>query len=175
MRFIESVFSAVAWALIWIATIALLSMTLIVVSSAFMRYIANRPFSFTEELVALMYMAMVFLAIPISTVLHRQVSITVISDRLMISFAHPFRVLAALIMIVFCTWFGLDCFLYVQDSYVFNSKSEQVGLLLWPWMAIMPFAMWLVALISILHLVQAAHAWITHSKVEEHDPTGDAL
>jgi TRAP-type C4-dicarboxylate transport system permease small subunit len=175
MRVIESVFSAVAWALIWIATIALLSMTVIVVSSAFMRYVAGRPFSFTEELVALMYMAMVFLAIPISTVLHRQVSITVISERLMVSFAHPFRILAALIMIVFCAWFGLDCFLYVRESYVFNSKSEQVGLLLWPWMAIMPFVMWFVALISALHFVQAVHAWLIRSEVREYDQGGDAL
>jgi TRAP-type C4-dicarboxylate transport system permease small subunit len=175
MRRIETIFSAVSWAILWIATVALLSMTVIVVSSAFMRYVATRPFSFTEELVALMYMAMVFLAIPISTVLHRQVSITVLPERLMLKYAHPFRTLAALIMIMFCGWFGLECFLYVRESYVFNSKSEQVGLLLWPWMAIMPIAMWFVALISILHFFQAIYGWITHSRVQQYDQAGDAL
>lgn len=173
MKLLEAVFGAVSTFLLHLATGFLLLMTALVVTASFMRYIVGRPFAFTEELVALLYMAMVFLAVPIVTMRHRHVAISVLPSRVMTLLRHPFRLAACVAMIAFCTWFAIAAYGFVEQSYNFNSHTEQVEFLLWPWMAIIPAMMGFMAVISLLHLVQSATGEDTGA--EDETPAGDAL
>ncbi len=48
--------------------------------SAIMRYLAGSPFSFTEELVGLLFTAMIFAGIPVCTLRHSHISVTIVPD-----------------------------------------------------------------------------------------------
>jgi TRAP-type C4-dicarboxylate transport system permease small subunit len=161
--------------MLYVATAALLLMTSLVVISSFMRYLVGRPFGFTEELVALLYMSMVFLAIPIATVHRRHVAITVLPQKIMLLFKRPFRFLAVVAMIAFCIWFTVAAVSFTSESYRFGSRTEISEILLWPWMAVIPISMGLVSLISILHLIQGADPSEGPGESGEAVPGGDTL
>ena len=155
MNIFERVFTFIARAMQFVATAALLLLTSLVVLSSLMRYVYGSPFSFTEELVALLYMSSIFLALPLATAERIHVAIAVLPKKLMHLLRYPLRLLACLIMIAFCVWFTLVAYEFMAQSYSFNSRSEQAEILLWPWMAIMPVSMGFVVVISILHLIQS--------------------
>lgn len=172
---IEGVFRTVATLLVYLATASLLLMTALVVLSACMRYLVGRPFGFTEELVALLYMAMVFLAIPLATVQRKHISISILPQQLTTLLRYPLRLGAGLTMIAFCVWFTVASIGFSAESYRFGSITEQSSILLWPWMALIPLTMGFVAIISVLHLFQDVWRPADVKAPEEGSPMGDQL
>jgi len=57
-------------------------MTIFVSLSAIMRYVIGKPFGFTEELVGLLFAALVCLALPYVTARRNHIEITLIFDLL---------------------------------------------------------------------------------------------
>ena len=156
MKTLERLFSRVAQVMAYAGAISLLAMTVLVVIASFMRYFMGRPFDFTEELVALLYMSMVFLAIPLVTMKQSHVAVSVMPKRLKLAFGGLLRAGSGLVMIAFCTWFTVEAYHYVEESRRLNSKSEQVDFLLWPWMAVIPVTMAFVTIIVAFHLICGA-------------------
>lgn len=156
MKIVTPVFRGLARLMLWSATAFLLVMTGLVVLSVVMRYALGTPFRFTEELVALLYMAMVFLAVPIATVERRHVSIEVLPGRLRHRLRRPLALAACAVMVAFCGWFAWAALGFVQQSARFGSRTEQADILLWPWMAIIPATFGFVVLIAIAQAVDAA-------------------
>jgi TRAP-type C4-dicarboxylate transport system permease small subunit len=135
-----------------LAMVSLIVMTSLVVISAAMRYLADAPFGFTEELVALLYMAMIFLAVPLATVQRKHIALSLLPRSIEVTFRRPLRVAASLIMLVFCTWFAVAAFDVTAQSWTFGSRTEQARLSLWPWMGLMVVIMVFVAVISAAQL-----------------------
>ena len=152
MNALERSFSAVARWMAYAGALALLVMTSLVVVSSVMRYFVGRPFRFTEELVALFYMSMVFLAIPLVTMKDTHVAVSVMPARFKLRFGSVLRVGAALVIVAFCAWFTYEAFGWMDHSRRLNSKSEQADFLLWPWMAVIPLTMAFITLIAVLRL-----------------------
>ena len=177
MSFVERLFTVIARAMLYVATAALLLLTFLVVLSSLMRYVYGAPFSFTEELVALLYMSSIFLALPLATAERVHVAIAVLPKKVMHLLRYPLRLLACLIMIAFCVWFTIVAYEFMAQSYSFNSRSEQAEILLWPWMAIMPVSMGFVVLIAILHLIQGIDPSAEAAAAPDSDVSlkGDAL
>ena len=148
----ERLVSRLAIALLYAGAAALLALTALVVIASFMRYFIGKPFAFTEELVALLYMSMVFLAIPLVTVKETHIAVSVMPQRVRRAIGPLLRVGASLVMIVFCAWFTVEAYGFVQRSRGLDSRSEQFGLLLWPWMAVIPVTMAFVTIIAAFHL-----------------------
>ena len=124
-------------------------MTALVVTATVMRYFIGRPFDFTEELVALLYMSMVFLAIPLVTFKQSHIAVSVMPRRFKHALGGVLRAGSALVMIAFCTWFTIEAYGYVEYSRRLSSRSEQVDFLLWPWMAVIPVTMGFVTIIAV--------------------------
>jgi TRAP-type C4-dicarboxylate transport system permease small subunit len=177
MSFVERLFTVIARAMLYVATAALLLLTFLVVLSSLMRYVYGAPFSFTEELVALLYMSSIFLALPLATAERVHVAIAVLPKKVMHLLRYPLRLLACLIMIAFCVWFTIVAYEFMAQSYNFHSRSEQAEILLWPWMAIMPVSMGFVVLIAILHLIQGIDPSAEAAAAPDSDVSlkGDAL
>ena len=57
-------------------------MSLFVVLSSVMRYVVGAPFAFTEELVGLLFTAMIFAGMPVCTLRRTHISVTIIPDLL---------------------------------------------------------------------------------------------
>lgn len=110
-------------------------------ASVAMRYFAFAPFRFTEELVGLLMTAAFFLALPLATLRAEHVRVMVLVSAL------PERVrvwatrLAALFGAGFCLWFLLLCLPWLEFALNRNIKTEVGRLLMYPWMALLPFSM----------------------------------
>lgn len=156
MNTLERLFSRAARVMLYAGAISLLVMTALVVIASFMRYFVGRPFAFTEELVALLYMSMVFLAIPLVTVKRSHIAVSVMPQRVTRAIGGLLRAGGGLVMIAFCTWFTVEAYNFVEYSRRLNSRSEQVELLLWPWMAVIPVTMAFVTIIAAFQLFRKA-------------------
>lgn len=175
MNALERLFDRAARVMLWAGTLSLLVMTGLVVIASFMRYFVGRPFAFTEELVALLYMSMVFLGIPLVTVHGSHIAVSVMPQRLTRALGGPLRVGSALVMIVFCAWFTVEAYNFVEYSQRLHSKSEQVELLLWPWMAVIPVTMAFVTIIAAIHLFRRAPPPAAPEAGAQQLPLGDGL
>lgn len=152
MDTLERLLMRISRGLNYLATISLLLMTLLVITSSVMRYFVGRPFRFTEELVALLYMAMVYLAIPLVTARRTQITVSVLPERLTILLSGVLRVGSALVMVGFCTWFMIEALDFAEYSRRLSSRTEQFDILLWPWMMLIPLTLGFTTLIEIFHL-----------------------
>ena len=150
MSRLEAALALVSRALLGGAAFAVLAMTALVSLSVVMRYVVGSPFAFTEELVALLYLAMVFFTIPIGTLHREHIGVTVCVERVGPRLQRLLGLAAALVMIVFAVWFVYETCAFTAFSRKLEARSDHVGLLLWPWMAIMPATIALTGIIALV-------------------------
>lgn len=120
--------------------------------SAIMRYLLGSPFSFTEELVGLIFTAMLFTGIPACTLRHSHISVTIIPDllpewgqRLLDRIAHA-------VIFLFCVWFGMLTWDYMQLTRTLNARTSGVQMILWPWTAVLPLSCFLSAIATAIRI-----------------------
>lgn len=145
---LEAALARVSRALLGGAALAVLAMTALVALSVVMRYVVGSPFAFTEEIVALLYLAMVFLTIPIGTIRREHITVSVCVERAGPRLRWLLGLAAALTMIMFAAWFVYETYAFTAFSRKIEARSDHVRILLWPWMAIMPATMALVGVIA---------------------------
>ncbi|MEQ8345220.1 MAG: TRAP transporter small permease [Sneathiellaceae bacterium] len=141
--------------LILVAACAAVLLTLFVCLSAAMRYLFGSPFHFTEELVALLFLAMVFLTLPAATSRRQHIRVTLVTARLRGSWRSVANAFNVAVILAFSTWFGIEAFRFADFAVEIGAITEQSGIILWPWMAVLPASAGLAALISLLQLAQA--------------------
>ena len=173
MDTLERLLLRISRGLTYLATISLLLMTVLVITSSIMRYFVGRPFRFTEELVALLYMAMVYLAIPLVTARRAQITVSVLPERLTERLAGLLRVGSALVMVGFCTWFMIEAWDFSEYSRRLSSKTEQFDILLWPWMALIPVTMAFTTLVELFYIFHKSDS--SSLGREQALPVGDGL
>jgi len=154
MARVDRLFAVAATALLYVAAAAALTMTALVVLASVMRYLAGSPFRFTEELVALLYLGMVFLTIPNSTVLRQHITVDVLKTRLGPRARKWLGVAALAVTVVFTGWFTVEAYDFAAFAEQIGARTEQVDILLWPWMALMPVTFAIVCLIAASQLLR---------------------
>lgn len=155
LDWLERSFGRLGRALLVLAAVAALTMTALVVLASIMRYLLGTPFRFTEELVALLYAAMMFLTIPLCTLRNEHIGMMLVVERSRPAARRVLRLLACLVTMAFAVWFGIESWKFAAFGRELGSRTEQVDFLLWPWMALMPATMALVALIVLLQTIRA--------------------
>ena len=172
---LEAALSSVSRLLLGAAAVAVLTMTALVALSAFMRYFVGSPFAFTEELVALLYLAMVFFTIPIGTLRREHIVVSVCVERTAPKTQRVLAVLAAIITVAFAVWFVYETYAFAAFSRTLEARSDHVGILLWPWMAIMPATMTLVGVIAIVRGFGSLSNLIAGTDGAPENPSGARL
>lgn len=124
-------------ALLYVATAAGILVTVFVALSSMMRYAIGKPFAYTEELVGLLFATMVFLSLPYCTLRRRHIEVTLLTDRFPPALRRVSALASALLVLLFCIWYGTFAWEFVAVSWQLHSKSDMGGILLWPWMASM--------------------------------------
>ena len=115
-------------------------------ASVAMRYFANAPFRFTEELVGLLMTAAFFLALPLVTLRAEHVRVQVFVNALPARLRRAAVVLANLFGIGFCLWFVWLALPWFEFAFQRGIKTEVARLLMYPWMALLPLSLFLSAL-----------------------------
>jgi len=136
--------------LVMLATISGIALTIFVALSAIMRYALGEPFSFTEELVGLLFSALVFLALPYVTVYRRHICITLLTGLFSPAWRRIADMAADLFIALYSVWFGYYAYQFAAFSFDLGSRSDLAGITLWPWMGLMAAASALMAIASVL-------------------------
>jgi len=136
---------SIAALLLRLSTCCGIVLTSFVALSAVMRYVVGAPLPFTEELVGLLFSALVFLALPYVT-LHRQhIEVTLLTDRFPPAVRRWTDRLANGLVILFAVWFGIYAFDFAAVSYQVQARTDIANVVLWPWMALIVLACVLMA------------------------------
>ena len=59
--------------------------------------------------------------------------------------------IGVVVLLTFCAIFAFESWNFMNFSFSLNSRTDISSILLWPWMAIMPFSMMLCILIQLSH------------------------
>ena len=129
-----------------LATVAGGLIVLLIGASVSMRYLANAPFRFTEELVGLLMTAAFFMALPLVSLKGNHVRVQVFVSSLPDRAARWVAVLASVFGCVFCVWFFALCLPWLEFAFERNIRTEVGRLLLYPWMALLPLSLLLTAI-----------------------------
>lgn len=144
-------------ALAVLATIAGIGIIGLVTASVAMRYLADAPFRFTEELVGLLMTAAFFLALPLVTLNAEHVRVQILVSTLPDPLKASIAFIAAAFGIAFSMWFFLLGIPWFEFAFERSIKTEVGRLLMYPWMALLPFSMLLTALAFIIRAINGTY------------------
>jgi TRAP-type C4-dicarboxylate transport system permease small subunit len=169
---VERALLAISRVMLAVAAVAVMAMAGFIIVSVFLRYVVGRPLPFTEELVALLFVLLSFFTIPLSTARREHVAVNLLGDRLGPAFRRVIGLVAILVTAVFAGWFAYVAVGFVSFSREIGASSEQFGLTLWYWMAILPGVMAFVVLICIHQAWQAIKG---HDMAAPDEAPGDIM
>jgi TRAP-type C4-dicarboxylate transport system permease small subunit len=137
-----------------ISAVAVAAVAVFVSLSAILRYFLGAPLAFSDELVGFLLCCGLFLAIPALGVDARHVSITGIVERLPTTVRLVVRRIARLITAGFAVLFGMAILPELQFNIDFGVKSEIGRIPLWPWVAVLPASMAVMAIIELIAAIR---------------------
>jgi TRAP-type C4-dicarboxylate transport system permease small subunit len=149
---------AIARWMIYVATGAGIVLSGFVALASIMRYAVGAPFAFTEEIVGLLFAAMVFLALPYCTLQGKQIEVTFVVERLPLTWRRVSAIAALLFTFAFCLIYGWFAYEFAETSFMFNARSDMGRILLWPWMALMPLGCLLMAIAALVRFRRGGSA-----------------
>lgn len=126
-------------------------MTSLIFISTLMRYLAGRPLRFSDELAGLLFLSLTFLCLPYVLDKGRHIRIEIITNLVPASMVRIMDLVGTMTLVVFCMIFFYEAWDFMGFSSSINSRADVSGILLWPWMAIMPFSMLLCLLVQLRH------------------------
>lgn len=126
-------------------------MTGLIFVSTLMRYLGGQPLRFSDELAGLLFLSLTFLCLPHVLDKGRHIRIEVLINIVSGPVARIMDVVGTMTLIVFCVIFAYEAWDFMDFSRSIGSRADISGILLWPWMAIMPFSMLLCVLVQLRH------------------------
>lgn len=167
MQKINKLLKNVAYATFLLGVISGIAMTLLIFVSTLMRYLGGRPIRFSDELAGLLFLSLTFLCLPYVLDKGRHIRIEILINLMPAGIAKLMDFIAVMVLLAFCSIFAYESWNFMSFSHSLNSRTDISGLLLWPWMTIMPFSIVLCALIQLTHGFKQPTADVT--------PTEDAI
>jgi TRAP-type C4-dicarboxylate transport system permease small subunit len=131
---IDGVILAVARGLAALAAVACGGIFILVLLAVVMRYVAQAPFRFTDELSGLLLAMSVVLAIPFTLATHQNIRVTLLTERLKPRAARLFWIAGQAILAVFCGLVAWDAWKITAFTLRLGLKSENARLELGPWL-----------------------------------------
>lgn len=148
----------------WVGVVSGILMTLLIFVSTLMRYIGGRPVRFSDELAGLLFISLTFFCLPHILNQGRHIRIEILLKVLPAKLVVLADLLATLALVSFCGIFLYESFDFMNFSREIHSTTDISGIVLWPWMAIMPFSMVLCLLVQLRHGFRQPVAVLTDSE-----------
>ena len=135
-----------------LAVISLMAIVAVIVTSVFMRKFANSPLHITEEVVGLLLSVALFLGLPLVTLRGKHVNVSILTRATQGTVKISLQVAGLLIGASFFIWLIWDAIPWFDFAFKRNLKTETTRILLYPWMALMPFSLSITGAIFIARL-----------------------
>lgn len=113
-------------------------MSVFVMLSSIMRYVVGKPFGFTEEVVGILFIVLIFIGMPLAFLKRSHMAVSIVPDKSAPAVRGLLLFSGDVIALVFLIWFGWLAFNYMQEAYLLNARSTGSRMLLWPWMLVLP-------------------------------------
>lgn len=126
-------------------------MTITVFVSTLLRYLFDHPLHFSNELAGLLFFSLTFLTLPHVLNSGRHIRIDLVTRTLSARTARLAETLAGLVLILFSAIVIYESWDFMVFSREIGARSDISGLLLWPWMALMPLSFALCILVQLRH------------------------
>lgn len=170
MKTIDRAIDGVAYGMFLGGVIAGILMALTVFVSTLMRYVLNTPLHFSNELAGLLFLSITFLTIPHVLNIGRHIGIDLVVKRLPLLLQGGASLLAGLVLILFSGVFVYQSWDFMVFSRAIEARSDISGLLLWPWMLLMPLGFAMCILITLKKVLKRCVADDAVSLREEATP-----
>lgn len=167
MKLLHASLKYVSHMLTYISATAGTFMCVFIILSSTMRYVVGSPFRFTEELVGLLFSAMVFVLLPVGEIENRHIRVTVVTDLYSPFWRRFSELLSSVAVIVFAIVFSLISFDFTAMSYELGASSEMSAMLLYPWMALMPLSSALLGIAVVIRRLEDMKNGDTHKGSSE--------
>ncbi|WP_205041982.1 TRAP transporter small permease [Rhodoligotrophos defluvii] len=135
------------------AALVAMAMAVFVVLASTMRYLVGAPFAFTEEIVGLLFITMIFVGFPACTLREKHIRVTILPDLLPPPLRSLMDRVANGLLVVFCVWFGYLTLDYMNTAIALETRSAGSRLLLWPWTAVLPISCALAGLAGLIRMI----------------------
>ena len=135
-----------------------IAMTGLIFVSTLMRYIGGRPVRFSDELAGLLFLSMTFLCLPYVLDRGRHIRIEIVRRLVPEPAASIMDVIGTLTLVTFCAVFAYEAWSFMEFSHSIRSRTDISGILLWPWMTLMPISMLLCVLVQFRHGIRQPHS-----------------
>ena len=161
LRNSRTVLNYISGRLHWTAVIAGVTMVTLVILSSFMRYLVGSPFEFTEEVVGLFFLVTAFAALPKLTLYDRHIDVSIIYTRLSRNGRLALKLFSYIVFFIFCAWFTAITWEFARFSAEVTSRTETSGLLLYPWMMVMPLICAITSAICLFKVILIIRVFIS--------------
>ncbi|WP_417584894.1 TRAP transporter small permease [Nitrincola sp.] len=151
MNFYKTIIDRVAHYCFLLGVISGMAMTLLIFVSTLMRYIGGKPVRFSDELAGLLFISLAFFCLPHILNKGRHIRIEILLQILPKKLVMIADFFATVALVLFCAIFLYESYDFMNFSKEISSTTDISGILLWPWMAIMPFSMVLCILVQFRH------------------------
>lgn len=148
---ISSIIHKAAYGAFLLGVASGISMTILIFISTFMRYLGGRPLRFSDELAGLLFLTLTFLCLPHVLNKGRHIRIEILINMVPAGVAKLMDFIGVITLLTFCSFFAYESWKFMDFSFSLNSRTDISGILLWPWMMIMPLSMVLCILVQITH------------------------
>lgn len=158
---ISSIINKAAYGSFLLGVASGIGMTALIFISTLMRYLGGRPLRFSDELAGLLFLTLTFLCLPHVLNKGRHIRIEILINLMPPGIAKVMDFIGVITLLTFCTIFAYESWNFMNFSFSLNSRTDISSILLWPWMAIMPFSMVLCMLVQITHGLKQPAADVT--------------
>jgi len=148
-------------------------MSLLVFVAVLMRYLIASPLHFSDELVALLFSACVFLTIPYTFAMNLSIRVTLITDVLPARFRRISDILSTIGCVVFFLLLGYLSYNFASFSLMIDARSDVTRLPVGLWMSIIPVSAFLTAIIIVVKEVLASSS--VYIGTEEERQAGEVI
>lgn len=149
MHRISSLVDRLAYGLFILGVVGGILMALLIFVSTTLRYAVGTPVNFSDEMAGLLFFSMSFLSLPHVLNQDRHIRIDLLTRAMPAAMARLAGVFASLVLIAFACVFAWESWSFMRFSQDIDARSDISGLLLWPWMTLMPAALLLCVIIQL--------------------------
>lgn len=159
----EKLISRISWLLNLVPSVLIIVMTFLIFVDVFLRYIFNRPLTYTYDMVCIMLVVIASLAMPYTTLVKGHVAVDILMLRLSKRKQLIIDTITHIISIVLFLTISWQCFIFAQDFKTAGEVTPTIYFPVYPILYAMSLCFSFSCLVILLNLLEI---WFKRKKNE---------
>ncbi len=165
MRFISKLFDRFILYFFYIGVVSGAIMASLILISSLLRYVINKPISFSDELSGLLFVTLAFLSFPYVLLKSEHIRLSVFTEKLSDRNKIVCRLFSVVVFFSFSVIFIFQSWEFMSFSKLIQARTDVSGIILWPWMLLMPISIFLCVLVELRNIFRIVSGSIKKEEV----------